>query len=424
MSSTDNTKMIDNALEYLSTIPQMSNILKNLPENITYTFSKDTPGIASFDYDKNKIIISPDKIDLNNPEKRLHFYLTLAHELCHANQKKEDLYFNDLSGASFGDTFRVAKMMEIETRLLSVTLENELLKRDEFKNCTPTVDCQYYQQELSKANGDISQANTNFILTYWQNAKDNPTADFAKEHINQRYFFYMEQAFHQALLMHDPKFNLHSTNRTSPIDAINSYQKRMSVNILPQAFLQNEFDNVVLTDNFHEGITVLNHDGSKYLTLTPTENPITDKVIFLQTDKVFLRNGITKAMIPYPQITRHKTDKTQSFTPQAANLSALEIAIEDRKMDRIKDIIDKDPTVINRQTLVSKKFPLLMAIVNNNEEAASYILSKGPNLLLQTEDGKNVLTELNQLKSPALKKQIIDLYQVQKQSLTTHKSIN
>ena len=113
--------------------------------------------------EENAITLKPALIDLYNPQERLSFYVTLAHELCHANQKKEGLYYNDLSEASFGDTFRVAKMMETETRLLSATIENELLKRKEFQGCIPSIDClysiasclQYVSHELSSSKSGV-----------------------------------------------------------------------------------------------------------------------------------------------------------------------------------------------------------------------------------------------------------------------------
>ena len=252
----------------------------------------------------NSIDIEANGVNFNDPQERLSFYVTLAHELCHANQKKEGLYYDDLSNASFGDTFRVAKMMETDTRLLSVTIENELLKRKEFQGCTPSVACQYYQKELQRANGNISQANTNFVLSYFQNAQNNTWLNQAeKDMINSSYFFYTEQAYHQALLIHDLKFKQPSTNRMSSIEAVRSYTQRMGlIGLAPELFLQEKFDNVQTTNNFQDGITILNHDGSKYLNLAPTNNPFLDKATFFKDDRInqiFLRNGRTGDMQPY-----------------------------------------------------------------------------------------------------------------------------
>ena len=432
-------KMIADTLEYLKSIPQMEHILGNLPDKITYKFSENTPGIASFDSQENVITIKPNSVDFNNPQERLSFYVTLAHELCHANQKKEGLYYNDLSKASFGDTFRIAKMMEAETRLFSAIIENELLKRKEFQSCIPSVDSLYYRSELQRANGNVSQANTNFVLSYWQNAKNNTWLNqVERDMINSRYFFYTEQAYHQALLIHDLKFNQLSTNRMSPIDAVRSYTQRMGlIGLAPELFLQEKFDNVQTTGDFKDGITILNYDGSKYLNLAPTDNPLFDKASFFknnQIEKVFLRNGMTGEMQPYAsqnglqkrllQCSEEVRDITSDIdradsvsSQKSANLSALEIAIENRNMDRIRKIISEDPSVINRQHKHGKNFPLLMAIQNDNAEAVSFILRKNPNLLLNAEDGKNVLTELTKLSDTKLQRQIQTLFVAQKEAL-------
>ena len=443
-----NEEMIVNTLEYLKRIPQMKHVLENLPDNITYKFSENTPGIASFDSVENVITVKSGSVDIRNPQERLSFYVTLAHELCHANQKKEGLYYDDLSKPSFGDTFRIAKMMETDTRLFSTIIENELLKQKDFQGCTPSTDCQYYQKELQHANGDLSQANTSFVLSYWQNSKNNILLNQAeRETINSRYFFYAEQAYHQALLIHNPKFMQTSTNKMSALDSVSAYAQRMSLTGLsPKLFLQETFDNVQTSGDFKDGITILNYDGSKYLNLAPTDNPFLEKATFFENDqiaKVFLRNGITGEMQPYafqkglrerlsqclqksaentdealPKFMENSKDKCDGENSQkSANLSALEIAIEDRNMERMRQIISEDPTVINRQHRCGKNFPLLMAIQNDNAEAASLILSKNPNLLLSTEEGKNVLTELSNLSDATLREQIKTLFVLQKEQL-------
>ena len=83
-------------------------------------------------------------------------------------------------------------------------------------------------------------------------------------------------------------------------------------------------------------------------------------------------------------------------------------------MDRVQEIVSRDPLVINRQMIVGKGFPLLMAIQNDNVEAVTFIMSKNPNLLLNTEDGKNVLTEISKLSDITLKERIEASYMAQK----------
>lgn len=406
-------KIIQQSFKYFETLPQMKPILKNLPDNISYVFSQETPGIASFDADENSITINPQQVDLNTPQGQLYFYYTVAHELCHANQKKEGLYFNDLTEASFGDTFRVAKMMETDARLLGVMVENELAKRKEFEGVTLSKDGQYYQQELRRSKGNVSQPNTNFVLTYWQNAANKPQLnEELREVIKSRYFFYTEQAYHQALIMHNPAFKQTPTNRNTALQAMQKYIHRMALQNVPaELFLQEKFDNTQTMGNFQDGITVLYPNGDKYMTLTPSEYFMMDKVTYFEDNQeasVFLRNGITGEMYPFGNM--EKIPEPGHISQNSANLSALKIAIENRNMKRIESIIKSDPTVINRQMPVGKNFPLLMAIQNDNAQAVDFILSKKPNLLLETEDGRNVLSELDKLSDTKLQKLIKMLY--------------
>lgn len=315
-------------------------------------------------------------------------------------------------------------------------IENELLKHEKFKGCTPSIDCQYYQKELRQNNGDISNANTNFVLSYWQNSKNNPLVNQTERNrINSRYFFYAEQAYHQALLLHDPKFKQTSTNRTTALNSVRKYAQRMTLKgISPELFLQNGFDNVLTSQNFQEGITVLNLDGTKYLNLTPTSKVWEDKVTFFnnnQPNKVVLKNIRTGNITPFNenskggllnQLGSCSFPVDQSSQPQSKqieNLSALEIAIEKGNMGRVYDIVSKDPSIINRQMPVSKKFPLLVAIQNNNAEASSFILTKNPNLLLKTEDGKTILDELDNLKNDKITEQIRLRYVAQEKNLNS-----
>ena len=307
--------------------------------------------------------------------------------------------------------------------------------------------------------------------------------------INSRYFFYAEQAYHQALLIHSE--GKPSTNRTSSSDAAKAYAERMSLTgVAPEIFLQDTFDNVQTTNNAQDGITILNYDETKGLNFSPTDELIMDKVTFFEDNRVgavFARNGITGEMIPFDEYegmqglpTQHtkveEIDRidfvpleddvpfvpreavpfvpreTDTFVPReaepgyyssnsfdnffkrvnsdkivnsdkrvgkatsspSANLSAFNIAIEQGDLERMQEIVANDPGVINRKTSVSKSFPLLMAIQNDNAEAVAFIMSKHPNLLLTTEDGESVLSELPKLSDEKLRKKVESAYVAQK----------
>ena len=282
-----NKKTVNHALQYLETIPRVKSILDNLTD-IEYNFADDLCGIACFD--NGKITFRKTDIDLNEPENRLGLYTTLTHELCHADQKHNGIHFTDLHNASFGDTFRIAKMMEVEAFLVYSMVANDLIKRPEFQNCYHSVHSIYYQAELQLANNDASVANTNFALTYWQNARDTYiNIPEVRDTINSFYVQYTQQAFHQALLMHDPIFTTKSSKRTTPQEAMNKYVARMNLkNVSAESFLQNDFDNARTTSNYKDGVTVLDRSGNKFLNLSqhPT-NPFIDKLTYFDNNEPY-----------------------------------------------------------------------------------------------------------------------------------------
>ena len=306
MQDIENLKKIDEALKYLETIPLLQPVLQDLPKDIAYEFSDDTPGMACYDSFENKITIRPERMNCDTPQKRLDMHVSLAHELCHANQKQAGLLFNDLKDASFGDTFRVARMMEIETGLQDAIIENELLKREEFKDCQPSIPCQLYRQKLKDAGNNVSMANANFILTYWRNANDDITlSDKMKKAVDSTYNYYITQAYHHAYFMTDPRFNLErtSTGRHTPFQVMTTYLKRMNVKTLqPKLFLANAFDNVVTTHQFQNGVTLIGQNGNLILNMQPTKYRTLDMLTYFKNDQPhanMVRHARTGIVIPW-----------------------------------------------------------------------------------------------------------------------------
>lgn len=283
-----NKKTVNHALQYLETVPRVKSILDNLTD-IKYDFANDLRGTACFN--NGKIIFRKADIDLNEPENRLAFYTTLTHELCHADQKHNGIHFTDLYNASFGDTFRIAKMMEVEAFLLYSTVANDLIQRPEFQECYHSIHSIYYEAELKLANNNVSLANTNFALTYWQNARDTYiNIPEVRETINSFYVQYTQQAFHQALLMHDPHFTVLSSKRTTPQEAMSKYISRMNLqNVKAESFLQNGFDNAQTTNDYQDGVTVFDRRGDKLLNLAQHhENPFIDKFTYFDNNEPYM----------------------------------------------------------------------------------------------------------------------------------------
>ena len=404
MTKVDQDRLIYEALSYLRLVPQMNTILSNLPDCICYKFVYGLPGIACYDAYSNMTTINARVIqgDYMTPQQRFEFLTTLAHELCHANQKKQGLMFDDLIGAFVGETFRVAKMTEIDALLLEVIVERELLERAEFMDCVPSKYCMFYQYCLNQSKNDIQQANRRFVLSYWKNVmfdmKKGTFAQLFQENIKHHYNYYTNQAYHQSVAIH--KYNYESTNRTKPLVAIDAYLKRMNLSgMMAELFLQNNFDNAETTVNVDDGVTVFDEDGNKYYNYAPTSLQVLDKITYFE-------NGV-----PYKIVLRNnQTYEQEGVTFIVENMNKLESAIKQRNFNAVKQIFTEDPRILDRQAVPSGDFPLLMAIQNNNPEAVVFILSKQPNLLLKTKDGRSVITELDKLKNTTIQAIIKYLY--------------
>lgn len=299
-----NMSKVSYALKYLSTIPQTQPILRNIPYELAYEFSADMLTPARYSAVENKVTLNPIYMDLKTPLMRLNFLITLAHELCHATQKNEGLVYDTVKGPTFGSTFRVFKMMEIETRLMEAQLENELLKRPEFSTCKPSPDCVCYRLKLQKAQQDVSKANSDFVVTYWRNGVGDKDLSFdLRQHINYVFMFYTEQAYRLAYETHSPAFGMVPTDLRTPEQIMARYLARMNITDLkPQLFLTNKVDHVVTTRDFRHGITVLNLDGSVFANLRPTTNPRYDKLTYYANNKpreAFLRDTVEKTNTPW-----------------------------------------------------------------------------------------------------------------------------
>ena len=294
-----NMSRVNYALKYLRTVPQMRPILRKLPHELAYEFSSNMLTPAHYSTVGNKVVINPLYMDMKTPHKRLTFLTILAHELGHANQHQAGLFYASTKGPTFNDTFRMFKLMEMETRLLEASVENELLKRDEFKDCKPSHDCICYRQKLIKANNDVSKANSDFVLTYWRNGVGEKDLSFdTRNHINYIFMFYTEQAYRLAYEAHCPLWGLTPTDPQPPLHLVKRYLTRMKIKDTdPKLFLKNKFDHVVTTNDFRHGITVLNFDGTIFSNLRPTTHPLYDKLTYYENNQptqAYLRDSQTK----------------------------------------------------------------------------------------------------------------------------------
>ena len=307
--------IINDAMNYLRDIPQMQNILNNLPDGLHIVFSTNiNDNKAAYSPGTNRIMINIKKLDYDTPQGKMNFLTVFAHELCHANQKKSGLNIDDIITPSDGQTFRISKMAEMETWLLEITLEQELIKLPEFEKCAVYDGYLVYKYMLTKASFYEKLAKRDFVLAHWKNIFNNDEININNHIFSnltelwklpakrlQKLFYhsinwwndtYIEQACHDLLVMRTLKT---STNRTTPIQAIQTYLERMGISgiIDPALFLQERFDNIEVSPNLSDGVIVYNADGTKSKKYIPTTKQV--NVIHFEKNNRLNSNSMTYA---------------------------------------------------------------------------------------------------------------------------------
>ena len=263
------------ALKNLESVPQMRPILdsiKNSDVTFRYDASLADDGTnALYDNDKKEIIFTQQILKIKNPEDYLRFIRAVAHECCHADQDKNGLISDRIKNPSFKDVFRINKMMEIEAKLLETIVENEFLKKDEFKNVEPSIACAFYQSCLEKCDNDVSKANTRFVASYWAGAvtnwRDNYTIqalEAAETEDSKKIDKYADfKKFYKSMLFKSSsKFTEYT--KKSALEIAQIFVERMSINISAEALLKGGFDFTKFDDQKNALIVSLPFEGESY----------------------------------------------------------------------------------------------------------------------------------------------------------------
>ena len=275
-----NKQILDDAMTYLRDIPVLQKILNDLPDNIKYFIGNEVLAnsicVAKYVNKSNLIMINTKRNNYYTPQGKFRFLLVLAHELCHANQKKSGLTASDLKESSFNDKFRVSKMEEIEACLLNAIVAKELLKKTEFKNCRLPIELLIYENKLKQKDQNESKAKQLFVLSYWTNSTNTVTETYLDPHfqraINSWYLLYTRWAYDVALKLQTGIYT--STNRSEPLQVIQTYCQRMGLTkINPKIFLENRVDKVKISESakYKYQMALLNNKGKPYIKYVPAQ---------------------------------------------------------------------------------------------------------------------------------------------------------
>ena len=230
----------EDAMNDLRSIPQMQNILANLPKNLQY-------GIGEFGFSARQC-----KIILDTTVKKFDFLRGFAELLLLANQEQLGLTPNNLHNASLKEYYHVAKIIKIEALLLSVIVETALLTKPEFKNYKPSVDAYIYQSKLQEANGDEKRAIYKFIMAYWTNS--------IKECVNEAVFEQNISSWYKWLVFNNgygysyydyEQGKTTTTKDLKPADAIQAHLERLGIKDVAdyEFFLNDEHYDALIRKN-------------------------------------------------------------------------------------------------------------------------------------------------------------------------------
>ncbi len=268
-------KQIESALAEVGQIPQMQEVLNNLPGNITFSVSDDMNYPARYSARHNVIELNLRYFENQSSGAQLDFLLSLSHELRHASQERMGLYYTEVQNPSFADTFRVAKLSEMEAHLFDSVLETEFLKQERFQGLLPTLPTQYYQTRLAQyqqtnPNQAEALARADFLTTYWQKGRVDGLSNEMYQHVDSYYKYYNRQAFRHAQLAHNPRLNKHSPGLDGVMRAATEmermYQERMGVTgVLPSGYFLTDKVDYIHAGTYEEGIDFLDAHQNRVL---------------------------------------------------------------------------------------------------------------------------------------------------------------
>lgn len=250
-------KYVDDAFKCLENSAEMKRVLDNLPEGLTYKFGRLESGTsACYSSAKNEITFSVQSLKLKTPEEKLTFVCQLAHELCHANQKKEGLFHDDLKNPKFSDVFTVNRIMELDAKLLEAKVGDELQK-GEFSNVDIRVlftgpeiekytDFIYVYQQI-KIETQVKKYDENGHK-YWQDDIKAANTEFINDLLSSELW---TSAYNLQALQAAGGKAAYSTDNNGKdiIDVCNKYIERMSVNITAEDFASGKYDEYTKVDN-------------------------------------------------------------------------------------------------------------------------------------------------------------------------------
>ncbi len=427
-------EQLKQAIHLLAEIPQMHFILNNLPDELIIT-KTNFPYPAYF-RNENIITLQFNDFWANGNSRLVDFLISLAHELCHANQTKLNL---KTTNDSFGNAFRLHKLSEIETMLLDIDIERQLLLRPEFRGMRHSLSTQVYLHQLvihrkNKEQNAEALARADLIKAFWRKGFGFHFPSEMQQHIQDHYTNYNQQAFLHTQVDYNPRLITPSktpvTGYNLPLSGCETetvYRTRMGVlDTIPAGYFLTDKNDYIHADTFDKGIDFLDKTGMRiqnlnlsFYQLLSKSSPVLELKTYqndIETNKTFF---YFEQQIPHPKLLNTQLIRSIFTANEENNLSnqcylfALINTIKQNHIDVLKTLLNEYPAVVNAQTPDTRQTLLMIAIQYQNKEAVQHILKQNPSLTLSDKESKTILDYFHYLQSDSLKKQIKDRYDEQ-----------
>ena len=399
-------------LDLLKEVPEMQPIFENLPRHLKIVVdSNDTDSHeGAFRAYMNSIYI--DNVCLASEEKTL---ITLAHELCHANQEMNLLLYDSNKGMSFEDTFRIAKLGELETELLEISVEKSLRSKGLLSG-PESMKCIIWDK-LVEVLGE-KKAKDQLALLYWTNAYCPKDVTFSQEErtvFSKWYTYYNRDSLNKAISVHRKK-------RPAPVlfgeysahDVVRRYLNRMGLSLSEDTFLsEQDYVHVNAPGHFIDefcpsGVwarVTMERKGSavmNYYTIYDTNNVPSSCMVVYQ-------DGICVGLEKNPE--RMKYDAVER------DWGNLRFCMYSQEPDipRIKSLLKAHPDFLNRRNLFDQTL-VMLAISSGNDGVVQLLLKENANLLLKDDNNYTVLNYLDEYGSrlqPETQQKIRQKYVIQ-----------
>ncbi len=384
-------------IDILQGLPEMESVFANLPSHLHFEVSDDTPGIASYSMDEDSICLTPELA--KSPARDV--VKTLAHELCHANQKSDGLYYSSNKNLSFADTFRIAKLMETETKLRGVLIERALRREGLFVDEPKTEACEVFDAWVDEL-GEQG-ARDKFVKACWQGNMDVDLSPDIEEMFMSHYLFYNFQGFHHAQLMHNPNFAallLPPTGHLSAQEVADQYAQRMKVSFGGDFFLTNQ-DNAEVHEE-DRTVDFLFSDGTRNCLALDENNLLLDHLTSYDAagnylgERLFYKGELVPEGVQsvFARTSSVSEDQAMVRAEKMAGIDLLVGAEFDMDLQQMSDLIEQHPASVNYQGIL-KDTPIMRAVQSGRDDVVQLLMSKNANLLLADERDRTVLNYLD-----------------------------